>query len=93
MVATLAIIQDGENKETLVTMNGGIARYNGKNYYSDPHKSYKIGNDTIYFFNAKHDQPITLPRKDKIIITRTTNYRKKLKELFGRIEVGNPDGI
>ena len=85
MVTTMGIIQDGD-KETFIKMPSGFGKYNGKNYYFDHNKSYKIGNDSICFFKAEKNQPITLPHKDKIIIVNV-NYRKKIKEFFGRIEL------
>lgn len=84
--ARVGIIQEG-NKETLVNMKYGMVKHNGKDYVFDNKKSYKIGDRSVCFFNSEKTEPVTLPQKDKIIITTTKNYSTKLKEFFGRVDL------
>lgn len=90
MVVTLSgIIRDGD-KETFIKMPSGFGKHDGKDYYFDFNKAYKIGNyHSVCFFTAQNSHPIEpLPRNEgKIIITKVTNYRKKIKELFGRVDL------
>lgn len=84
-----AVIND-ENGLHFSNMKSGHATFNGKTYFYDRTKAYKINGVEVCFFN---DGKATNFKHKNLIKVNKKSMKTKIRELFGRIEVGNQDGI